>query len=153
MGITQLSEPAEPGRPSPGHASAFVAGGAYALVSVLGLLEGVIGSFQYSHGAMGSVPLGSIGFDLLILVTCALAGWGMGGLSGALLPAIGWFVATFGLAMPVSGGSVIIANTHAGEWYLYGGSVCALLGVATALFPATRRPPWNRTAGGGVPPA
>lgn len=175
MGITPSPEPVEPVEPiepvqpvrpawpSPGHASAFVTGGAYALVFVLGLLEGVIGAFQYSHGAAGSVPLGAIGFDLLILVTCGLAGWGMGSMAGSLLPAIGWFVAVFGLAMPDSGGSVIISNTHAGEWFLYGGSLCALLGVATALVPASRRPrrprrppsAWgrNRMAGGGVPPA
>jgi len=156
VGITQLPEPVQPPRSSsgPGHASAFVTGGAYALVFVLGLLEGVIGSFQYSHGAAGPVPLGAIGFALLILVTCGLSGWGMGGMPGALLPAIGWFVAAFGLAMPDSGGSVIISNTHAGEWFLYGGSVCALLGVATALIPAARRPARrNRAAGRGVPPA
>jgi hypothetical protein len=112
-------------------------------------------------------------------VTCALAAWAMGGMGGALLPSIGWFVASFGLAMPNSGGSVIIANISAGEWYLYGGSVCALLGVASAFVTVVRRPPRdlgaglgpgpaggpgggrglglngnrNRTAGGGVPPA
>jgi hypothetical protein len=164
VGITQSPEPsrpaqpagptrpAGPGRPEPGHASAFVTGGVYALLLVLGLLEGTIGSFQYSRGP---APLASILFGLAILVTCALGGWFMEGMPGALLPAIGWFVASFGLAMPDSGGSVIIANTHAGEWYLYGGSVCALLGVATALIPAARRssPRRNRTSGGGVPPA
>ena len=41
---------------------------------------------------------------------------------GALVPAIGWFLASFGLAMPTAGGSVIITNTTAGEWYLYGGA-------------------------------
>jgi hypothetical protein len=170
VGITQLPEPAEPAQPgrpgqparsASGHASAFVTGGAYALLLLLGLLEGLIGSFQYSRGGTGSVPLGAIGFDLGILVTCGLAGWAMEGLPGALVPAIGWFVASFGLAMPSSAGSVIIANTHAGEWFLYGGSVCALAGVGSALISAARRPPrssrpfWdrNRTAGRGVPPA
>jgi hypothetical protein len=163
VGITQLPEPVEPvqpGRPrwaarlTPRPASAFITGGAYALLLVLGLAEGLIGSFQYSRGAAGSVPLGAIGFDLLILVSCGLAAWGMGGMGGALATAIGWFVASFTLAMPNAGGSVIIAGTHAGEWFLYGGSLCALVGVASALIPAARRQPWrNRTAGGGVPPA
>jgi hypothetical protein len=180
VGITPLSPSARPspGQP-PSHLTAFVTGGAYALLLLLGLLEGVIGSFQYSRGAAGSVPLGSIGFALLILVTCGLAGWAMRGMPGALLPAIGWFVASFGLAMPNAGGSVIIANTSAGEWFLYGGSVCALVGVGSAFVTVARRPlgeprsrgatsgpgrgnsqprrGWlkdrNRTANGDVPPA
>jgi hypothetical protein len=163
-----------PGQP-PGHLTAFVAGGAYALLFLLGLLEGVLGAFQYSHGVAGRVPLGSIGFAIAILVTCGLSGWAMRGMPGALLPAIGWFVAAFGLAMPNAGGSVIIANTSAGEWFLYGGSVCALAGVGSAFVTAARRPladprsrgtepgnsqprrGWlrdrNRTANGDVPPA
>lgn len=162
VGITQLPEPAEPAQPGrrgwagwpwPGHASAFISGGAYALLFVLGLLEGVIGSFQYSRGVAGQVPLGAIAFALGILVTCVLGGWAMAGMPGALLPAIGWFVASFGLAMPSSNGSVIISNTHPGEWYLYGGSVCALAGVASALIIAARRPARNRPVSGGVPPA
>ena len=67
----------------------------------------------------------------------------------------GWFLASFGLAMPDAGGSVIIANTSAGQWYLYGGAVCALLGVASALVttarPASRSRAASRArrAGGG----
>ena len=139
MGITPLPPPARssPGQP-PSHLSAFVTGGAYALLFLLGLLEGVIGSLQYSRGVAGSVPLGSIGFAAAILVTCGLSGWAMQGTPGALLPAIGWFVASFGLAMPNAGGSVIIANSSAGEWYLYGGSVCALLGVASSFVTVAR---------------
>jgi hypothetical protein len=48
-------------------------------------------------------------------------------------------VASFGLAMPSAGGSVIIANSSAGQWYLYGGSVCALLGVGTAFWASIRQ--------------
>jgi hypothetical protein len=168
VGITPLPPSAQP---PPGHLNTFVTGGAYALLFLLGLLEGVIGAFQYSHGVVGSVPLGSIGFAVAILVTCGLSGWAMRGMPGALLPAIGWFVASFGLAMPNVGGSVIIANTSAGEWFLYGGSVCALLGVASSFVTATwgaqtrmrgtaKGQPgrgWlrdrNRTANGDVPPA
>jgi hypothetical protein len=159
VGITQLPEPAkpaQPARPSAGHVSNFISGGAYALLFVLGLLEGLIGSFQYSHAVFGPVPAGAIAFGLGILVTCGLAGWAMEAMPGALLPAIGWFVASFGLAMPSSAGSVFITNTHPGEWYLYGGSVCALAGVGSALISATRRPlraSRNRPAGRGVPPA
>jgi hypothetical protein len=136
VGITQ---PPSPARPSAGPAGTAVSAGAYVLLFLLGLIEGVIGSFQYSRAVLGAVPLGAIAFALGILVTCVLAGWAMRGLPGALLPAVGWFVASFVLAMPSPGGSVIIANTSAGQWYLYGGSVGALLGVGSAFITAGRR--------------
>jgi hypothetical protein len=113
--------------------------GAYLATFLLGLAEGVVGSFQYSRGAIGTFPIGAAGLCAAILLTCVLGGWAMQALAGALLPAIGWFVASYGLAMPVSGGSVIIANTAAGQWYLYGGSVCVLLGVGTSFFATLRR--------------
>lgn len=138
-----------PTAPPPSRPDAFVTGGVYALLLLLGLLEGVVGSFQYSRTPVGSVPLGAVGFALLILVTCGLAGWAMRGAAAALVAAIGWFVASFWLAMPDSAGSVIISNTTAGEWYLYGGSVGALLGLGTALTHTMRRPP--PAAGSGSP--
>ena len=125
---------------SSGRRSAFVSGGAYALVFLLGLAEGVVGSFQYSRAAVGPVPLAALGFCAAILATCGLAGWAMRSTAGALLPALGWFIASFGLAMPNPGGSVIIANTSAGTWYLYGGSVCGLAGVGSTIVTAIRQP-------------
>ena len=147
MGITQLPPPAAQ-RASP-RAAAFITGGAYAVLFLLGLVEGVLGSFQYSRGVIGSVPLAAIGFALAIGITCGLAGWAMRTTVGALVPAIGWFLASFGLAMPNSGGSVIIANTTAGEWYLYGGAACALLGLGSALVTTGRSQSRSRTARGG----
>jgi hypothetical protein len=99
----------------------------------------VIGSFQYSRAVIGGVPVAALAFCALILVSCGLGGWAMNSMAAALLPAIGWFVASFGLAMPNPGGSVIIANTGAGQWFLYGGAVSALLGVGTAFVTAVRR--------------
>ena len=123
----------------PGRLSAFVTGGAYAMLFLLGLAQGVLGSFQYIREALGPVPLGALAFCAGILVTCSLAGWAMRSTAGALLPALGWFIASFGLAMPNSGGSVIIANTSAGEWYLYGGSVCALAGIGSTFVTTFRQ--------------
>jgi len=147
VGITQLPPPAaQQGSP---RAAAFVTGGAYAVLFLLGLVEGVLGSFQYSRAVLGGVPLAAIGFALAIGITCGLAGWAMGTMIGALVPAIGWFLASFGLAMPVAGGSVIIANTAAGEWYLYAGAVCALLGIGSALATTGRSAARSRRAVGG----
>jgi hypothetical protein len=136
-----------PARPSAGPESTAVSAGAYAVLFLLGLGQGVVGSFQYSRAVLGGVPIAAIAFALGILVTCTLAGWAMQGLPGALIPAIGWFVASFVLAMPDPAGNVIIANTGPGQWFLYGGSVGALAGVGSAFFTATRRLP-SRTGGG-----
>jgi hypothetical protein len=104
-------------------------GAVYLMLFVLGAVEGMIGSFQYSRLA-GSVPLAAIAFCVALLVTCLLAGWGMRAVSGALVPAIGWLVASFVLSMPVASGSVIITASTPGEWYLYGGTISAVIGVA-----------------------
>jgi uncharacterized membrane protein len=96
---------------------------------LVGAVEGLIGSFQYSRNA----PAGAIGFCLLLLATCLLAAWAMRSVSGALWLAVGWILASYVLSMPVSGGSVIIADTTAGKWYLYGGAVSSLAGIALSL--------------------
>ena len=110
----------------------------YVLLFVLGAVQGVIGSFQYSRSP---VPLVAIVFAVVIFVTCVLAGWGLRTLGGGLLPAVGWIIASFVLSMPRANGSVIIANTTAGKWYLYGGSLAAAAGAAAAfVFWARTRP-------------
>jgi len=102
-------------------------GGIYGVLFVLGAVEGIIGSFQYSRTA-GPVPLASLAFCAALLVTCLLAGWAMRAVSGALVPAIGWIIASFVLSMPV----IITASTP-GEWYLYGGTLSAVIAVAAAF--------------------
>jgi hypothetical protein len=104
----------------------------YLALLVLGAVEGLIGSFQYSHTA-GSFPLASILFCLAILATCLLGGWGMGGVTGALMPAFGWIIASFVLSMGAASGSVVITATAPGEWYLYGGTVSVVLGVGASF--------------------
>ena len=102
----------------------------YLVVFVLGAVQGLIGSFQYSRSP---VPLVAILLALVIFATCVLCGWGMRSFSGGLLPALGWIVVSFVLAMPSSHGSVIITNTTAGKWYLYGGAAAVAAGASTAF--------------------
>jgi len=97
---------------------------------VLGAMQGLIGSFQYSRSP---VPLMAILLALVIFATCVLCGWGMRSFVGGLLPALGWIIVSFVLAMPNSHGSVIITNTTAGKWYLYGGALAAAAGATTAF--------------------
>ena len=119
---------------------------AYVLLFLLGALEGLIGCFQFSH-SIGSVPVAALGFGALILATCLLAGVGMGSPLGGLAAALGWLAASFVLTLPTAGGSVIVTNTSAGKWFLYGGAVCAGVGVAVSLRWRGRRPSGDRRHG------
>jgi hypothetical protein len=114
--------------------------GAYLLLFLLGAMEGLIGSFQFPHSP-GGVPAAALGLCLLILLTCLLCGRGMGTALGSIVPAVGWVAASLVLALPTSGGSVIVTNSTAGKLYLYGGVVCASLGIGLALRGQRRPPP------------
>ena len=115
---------------------------AYAALFALGAMQGLIGCFEFSHVA-GGVPVAALGFCALILATCLLGAVGMGSPLGGLLPAVGWLAVSFVLTQPTTAGSVIVTNTSAGRWYLYGGAVCAGAGVAAS---AVRRPRQTRSA-------
>ena len=116
---------------------------AYVLLFLLGAMEGVIGCFQYSR-SMGSVPVVALGFCALIFVTCLLAGAGMGSPMAAIVVAVGWLAASFVLTLPTAGGSVIVTNTTAGKLYLYGGAVCAGVGIVVSFRWRPRRPGGDR---------
>ncbi|MBO0816025.1 MAG: hypothetical protein J2P30_12910 [Actinobacteria bacterium] len=105
---------------------------AYVALFVLGAMQGLVGSFQFSR-TLGPVPVASLAFCALILATCLLGSAGMGTALGGVLPAIGWLAAAFVLTLPTAAGSVIVTNTSAGEWYLYGGAVCAAIGVVASF--------------------
>jgi hypothetical protein len=109
----------------------------YLLLLVLGLLEGGIGAFQYGQPP---TPLIAALLAVIVFVTCAGCGWGIGSVTGALLPAVGWIVAAFVLAMGRPNGSVIITASAAGEWFLYGGALACVLGVFAVFFARIRRP-------------
>ena len=115
------------GRQEP--AQRAIAAVGYIVLFVLGVLEGMIGSFNYSRSP---VPLVAIILAVVIFATCVLAGWGTGTLGGGLAPAHGWIVAAVVLSMGRPNGSIIITNTAAGQWYLYGGSLAAVSGAAAA---------------------
>jgi hypothetical protein len=109
----------------------LLTGVTYGVLFVFGAVQGMLGSFLYS-GMVGPLPLAAIAFCVAILATGLLASRVLGTVSGALVPAIGWIAAAFVLSMPVASGSVIITNTAAGKWFLYGGTLCAVGGVVLA---------------------
>ena len=118
-----------------GKGSRLLTAGAYAALFLAGAVEGLIGSFQYSR----NVPFGAIVFCVVLLATCLLGAWAMRSVGGALCPALGWIIASFVLSMPVSSGSVIITDSTAGKWYLYGGTVASLSAVGLSLLSGVRR--------------
>ena len=108
----------------------------YLALFALGALQGLIGSFQYGRPP---APLIAIVLALIIFATCAGCGWGVGTFGAALLPALGWILASFILAMPRPNGSVVITASAAGEWYLYGGALACAAGCVTGFFTRLRR--------------
>jgi Family of unknown function (DUF6113) len=109
---------------------------AFVMLFLLGAVEGLIGTFQYSRGP---APLVAICLAAAILLTCVLGSFGMRSAAGAVLPALGWFVVTIVLSSVSNDGSVIITDTSAGKWFLFGGAICAAGG---AVFGFAR---WSRT--------
>jgi hypothetical protein len=110
---------------------ALLTGIGYLALFVLGVVQGLIGSFQYGRSP---APFIAILLVLILFATCVLAGWGLRTYGAGILPALGWVIVSFILAMPRPNGSVIIEATAAGEWYLYGGALAAAAGAATAFY-------------------
>ena len=122
--------------PAPGGGQRAILAVGYPVLLLLGAFQGLIGCFQYARSPQ---PLFAIAFAVLIFVTCAGCGWGVGTFTAALLPAVGWIIVSFVLASPRPNGSVIITATAAGEWYLYGGALGCAAGTVTAFFLRVRR--------------
>ena len=148
--ITPEPGPAQPARPArPGHPArprTAGAGSAYGVLFLLGVMEGLLGCFQFSH-VIGPVPVAALAFCVVIFATCLLAGLGMDSPMGALVPAFGWFLTSFVLTMPTAAGSVIVTNTTAGKWYLYGGAASAGLAVVLTFALERRWGRWPRRVG------
>lgn len=137
MGTSQGPLPAGGQRSGQRDGQRTVAALGYVLLFVLGALQGMIGSLQYSQSP---APVIAILLAVIIFATCAGCGWGLGTFGGALAPAVGWILATFILAMSRPNGSVIITATTAGEWYLYGGAAACAAGCLAGFFARVRRP-------------
>src|SRR5260370_42168300 len=88
----------------------------YTVIFVLGVAEGVIGSFQYGQSP---APLVAMLLDVLMFATCVRCGWGIMTFGGALAPAAGWILAPFFRAMGHPQGPGIIPHPTAGHRYLH----------------------------------
>jgi hypothetical protein len=106
--------------------------GVYGVLFIVGVVEGMIGSFQYSR-LPKPVPVAALACCAVILLTCLLAAWAMRSVSGALLPGMGWIITSFVLSMPAASGSVIITATTPGKWFLYGGTLSVVAAVIASF--------------------
>ncbi len=103
---------------------------AYVALFLLGAVQALIGTFQYGRG---SGSLLAICFALVILATCLLGAWGMRTAGGGVLPAAGWYLVAIVLGSSNAGGSVLVADTSAGKWFLFGGAIGAAAGALIAF--------------------
>ncbi|NJP29932.1 DUF6113 family protein [Microbispora hainanensis] len=118
----------EPAENVPGPLAGVVTGAAYGVLFLLGVVLGVIGGFQHAWYA-GEVPVAAIGWLAALFAVPYAMGRLMGGKLGALVPAVGWLLASFLLATPQRAGDLAIAGNSAGYWYLYGGAVAVAAAV------------------------
>lgn len=116
--------PPEP-RPEP----AFLAGLGYGLLAVLGVVVGVIGSFEFAW-EIGDFPVAAILLSVLNLVFFRAAGWAMESKLGAVVPALLWMIILFVLASRRPEGDLVVTGTTAGYVYMFGGAFAAVAAVA-----------------------
>ncbi|MEV0399896.1 DUF6113 family protein [Actinoallomurus sp. NPDC050550] len=129
---TGFPAPQEPPR-EPG----LVTGAAYGVLAVLGLLIGLVGSFEFSWTA-GSVPMAAILLSLVEFAAFRLAGWGMSGRLGVAAMAIPWLIVVVLLSSRRPEGDLIVTGTTGGYVFIFGGAIAAVA-AAVATRPAR---PW-----------
>jgi Family of unknown function (DUF6113) len=136
--VEQTTDPYTPPAPKP--EPAFLVGLVYGLFAVLGVLLGVIGSFEFAWEA-ANIPVAAILLSLVNLAFFRAAGWAMESKLGAGVPALLWMIVLFVLASRRPEGDLVVTGTVAGYVYMFGGAVAALIAVA-----------WTRSARPWVPP-
>lgn len=134
------------GRPPALGDGPVVKSAAYLALFLVGGIQALIGTFQYSAGPGVLV---AICFDLAILATCLLGALGMRTAVGGVLPAAGWFLVSIILGSSNAGGSVLVTNTASGQWFLFGGAVCAAAGALIAFARWSRASVLRRARSGG----
>jgi hypothetical protein len=121
----------------------FLVGLAYGVLAVLGLLLGLLGSFEFSWRA-GSVPVAAIVLSVVNLLVFRAAGWAMESKLGAGVPALLWMIILVVLSSRRPEGDLVVTGTSPGYVYMFGGAAAALVAI---LWTRSARP-WMLT---GVP--
>jgi hypothetical protein len=145
--VTREDDESRYGRQAPAGSNTAVTDGAYVALFLLGAVQALIGTFQFSRGPGALL---AICFDLAILATCLFGSWGMRTAAGGVAPAAGWFLVSVVFGTSSAGGSVLVTDSAAGKWFLFGGSICAAAGAifAFAKWPRAGR---SRRSGHDLP--
>ena len=137
--------PAEPVPPAP----AFVTGAVYGALIVLGLLLGLVGSFEFAWTAAG-VPVAAIALAVVHLAVFRAAGWAMQSRLGVAATAVPWLLVTVVLSTRRPEGDLVVTGTLAGYVYIFGGAIAAVAAVASTR-PGGSWNPACPTVPGGSP--
>jgi hypothetical protein len=124
--VEQSPNPPRPYSPEP----AFLTGLVYGLLAVLGVLLGLIGSFEFSWQA-GSVPVAALVLTAVNLAVFRGAGWAMESKVAALVPAVFWIIVVLVLSSRRPEGDLVVTGTAAGYTFMFGGALAALVAIAT----------------------
>ncbi len=117
--------PPAPAAPEP----AVLIGFAYGVLAVLGVVLGLIGSFEFSW-ELGPVPVAAVLLSGLNLAVFWAAGWAMRSKAGAVVPAALWMIILVVLSTRRPEGDLVVTGTTQGYVYMIGGVLAALVAIA-----------------------
>jgi hypothetical protein len=106
----------------------FLVGLVYGVLAVLGVLLGLLGSFEFSWTA-GGVPIAAILLVLVNLAAFRAAGWATESKLGAVVPAALWMVILLVLSAKRPEGDLVVTATMPGYVYMFGGAAAALAAI------------------------
>jgi hypothetical protein len=118
----------------PPHESSLVTGLAYGVLVVLGLLFGLVGSFEFSW-TLGSVPVAAILLSAAAFAAFRLAGLAMESKLGVAAMAAPWLIVVVLLSSRRPEGDLVVTGTTAGYVFIFGGSIAAIAAVAITRSP------------------
>jgi hypothetical protein len=104
-------------------------GGAYGALAALGVVLGVVGSFQFSW-ELGGVPVAAIGLTAVNFAVFRVAGWAMAAKLGAVAVVVPWLIMVILLSSPRAEGDLVVTGTPAGWVFILGGAAAASLAIA-----------------------
>jgi hypothetical protein len=104
-------------------------GAAYGALIALGVVLGLVGSFQFSWD-LGGVPIAAILLTGVNFAVFRAAGWAMAAKLGAGAVVVPWLIVVITLSSPRAEGDLIVTGTASGWVFILGGAAAAALAIA-----------------------
>lgn len=142
-GVTHPAQAGAPGSELPDaetRRSAAIAGAAYGMLLLLGVVVGVYGAVYHASLSVWRVPVGALVAVAAVFLVCRAAGLLLRTRPAALLPAVGWLVAVVALSSRRPEGDLLITGSAGGYVLLFGGAVAAAVAVTMSFLDRTRPP-------------